>query len=241
VRADDCKALPDTLALVLWLLAQSAEPEPEPPPAALQQPVAAPAVAPRDPEVPPGQGPPPPPPPSPPSTTHFGAGLGGALALGVLPRAALQLQLLAVVRVPIFEGRIRAALLWPQTIAVAEGRVAMQSYDVALEVCPRWQVSNAPALELRGCVGPRFGLLRAASSGLVRNADNSELLVYAGASAEAALAVSESSWLQLAAGLGIALRRPRFVLDFETPQPSLPIEGPELWRGEFGLAFVQIL
>lgn len=242
VRADDCKALPDTLALVLWLLSQSAEPAPEPPPPPPAPPPAAPAVAPRDPEVPPGQGPPPPPPPSAPSTTHLGVGLGGALALGVLPRAALQLQLLAVLRVPVFEGRLRAAVLWPQTMGVAEGRVAMRSYEVALEICPHWQVSDEPALELRGCLGPRFGLLRATSTGFaVQNPSNTELLVYAAATAEAALAVSESSWLQFAAGLGIAFRRPRFVLNFESAQPPMPIDGPELWRGEIGLSFVQLL
>jgi hypothetical protein len=242
VRSDDCQALPDTLALVLWLLYQNAEPDPkpEPPPASLPPPPAA-AVVPLDTELPPGQRPAQPPPPEPATPVELGLGASAAVALGAMPRAALQLQLLAVLRVPILEFRIRAGLLWPQTIAVAEGRITMRTYDVALEACPTSHASETPRLDLRACLGPRLGLLHTASSGFaIQNASNTEPLFHVGATLEASLGITETSWLELATGLGIAVRRPRFVLNFATAQPPSRVAGPEVVRGEVGLNFIQI-
>jgi hypothetical protein len=243
VRADDCKALPDTLALVLWLLYQNAEPEPqpapEPPPPPPPQPTA--ATTPLDSELPPGQRPAQPPPPEPPTPVDFGLGASAAVALGAMPRAALQLQLLVVLRVPVLEFRIRAGLVWPQTIAVAEGQITMRSYDVALEACPTWHASETPRLDLRACVGPRLGVLYAASSGFaIQNPSNTELLFHAGAALEASLGVTATSWLEFATGLGIAVRRPRFVLNYASAQPPSRVAGPEVVRGEIGLNFIQM-
>jgi hypothetical protein len=241
VRTDDCNALPDTLALVLWLLYQNAEPEqpPEPQPPPSPQPRA--ATAPRDRELPPGQRPAPPPRPEPPTPLDVGFGASAGVALGALPHAALQLQLLAVLRVPILELRIRAGLLWPQTNTVAEGRIRMRNYDIALEGCPTWHASGSPRLDLRACLGPRFGVLYAESSGFaVQNTSNTELLVHIGTALEASLGLSDASWLELAAGVAVAVRRPRFVLNFATAQPPSRVAGPEVVRGEIGLSFVQI-
>jgi hypothetical protein len=243
VRSDDCTALPDTLALVLWLLYQNAEPEPqpalEPPPPLPPQPRA--ATTPLDTELPPGQRPAQPPPPEPGTPVEFGLGASGAVALGAMPRPALQLQLLVVLRVPILEFRIRAGLLWPQTIAVAEGHITMRNFDVALEACPTWHASETPRLDVRACAGPRLGVLYAESLGFaIQNTSNTELLFHAGAALEASLGVTDTSWLELAAGLGIAVRRPRFVLNFASAQPPSRVAGPEVVRGEIGLNFVQI-
>jgi hypothetical protein len=241
VRVADCAALPETLALVLWLLSQSAEPvaAPAPPPPSAAE------VAERDAELPRGQR-------SPPRQSQaqaqgrepgiaIGLGLGGGAAFGVLPRAALQLQLSAELRAALVGLRVRAALLWPQAQAIAEGSVSMSTYEIALEACPSWRVNAQPALELRACAGPRLGLLRSKSSGfLVHNADNIDLLVYAGASLEAALALGSTRWLALSTGLALALERPQFVLQFANTSRQRSLEGPALMRGDVSLGLLQM-
>ena len=230
VRPDDCEALPDTLALVLLLLSQSAEPEPAP--AALQLTAAEPML---DSEVPGRVRPTPPPPAGP----VIGLGIGAAGTFGALARAALELQLVAVLRTAALDWRVRAALLWPEELAIAEGRVTMRSYEVALEACPRWTLSQG--FEVRVCVGPRFGLVHAVSRGFaVQNTSASEFLLCASATPEAAVALTRSTWLALSAGLGVVLQRPRFVLEFAEPKPAVELAGPALVRAELGVALMQM-
>lgn len=232
VRADDCAALPDTLALVLLLLSQSAGPEPAPPPPMAAEPMV-------DSELPWQRRSMPVEPPA--GDPVFGLGVGAGAMLGTLGRAALQLQLVAALRTPILDGRVRAAVLWPQAFAVAEGRVTMASYELALEACPKWRAAEQPKIELRLRIGPRAGVIRAESRGfLVQNRTRNELLVYASVAPEAAVSLGPSTWLELGAGIALALQRPRFLLQFAEQKPDLELAGPAPVRGEFALTVVQM-
>jgi hypothetical protein len=234
IRAEDCDALPDTLALILELLSRSAvEPTGPPPTAAtdLQAPDTALELPPiLQPEA------------AIPSQAHaereWVGGVAGGVFFGALPRTAVVLQLLAALRVPFLDLRARATALWPQELAVAEGTVAMLGYELALEACPGWELGG---WALRLCVGPRLGIVRATSRGFaVRNRDASELSLYLGALPEVAFAIADSTWLQLSSGVAFALQRPKFVLNFQGPDPPLALDGPKVVRVEISLSVLQV-
>jgi hypothetical protein len=232
IRAQDCSALPETLALVLDFLSRSAPPEPDNPPDAppaiplVPQPIAADLTEPA------------PPPPHPSAENEWAVGLGMGAFFGALPQTAAALQLLAALRIPRIELRVHATVLWPQESSIAEGSVDMSAYELALEGCPTLQLEP---WALRLCFGPRFGIVRASSRGFaVRNRGPTEFSLYLGAVPEVAFAVTATTWLQLTAGIALALQRPKFVVQFQAPDPSLQLDGPSALRAEIGLNVVQI-
>jgi len=232
IRAQDCSALPETLALVLDFLSRSAPPEADTPPDTpppsppIPQPIAADTTEPS------------PPPPQPATEAQWALGLGIGAFFGALPKTATALQLLAALRIPQIELRVHATVLWPQERSIAEGSVDMSAYELAVEGCPTWQ---RDPWALRLCFGPRFGIVSAASRGFaVRNRDPTEFSLYLGALPEVAFAVTPTTWLQVTGGIALALQRPKFVVQFQGLDPSLQLDGPNALRAEIGLSLMQI-
>jgi hypothetical protein len=255
VRAGDCAALPDALALVLALLAREAEPQPSaaayPAPAvddALPgqprapvdlQPSAAAYPAPAVDDELPGQ---PRAVSEPPSDAASGVGALGAgvgVWLGALPAAALALQLQAATTGRTFSLRLRASLLWPQRQRIAEGVVRMADYELAAEVCTGFRFEDAPRLALRLCGGPRAGLLQVrADEFVVQNGRVSKFVLYLGLLPELGLALGPRTSLVLSGGAALALVRPQFAVVLEDREEALP--APRWLRAELGLTLTQI-
>ncbi|HTU58354.1 MAG TPA: hypothetical protein VMF89_07970, partial [Polyangiales bacterium] len=120
VRTDDCAALPDALGLVLALMTRDASPDPattapQPPTAAADnrpQPKAASTPSP-----------------------YLALGVGAGVVFGALPSGALSLQLQAATPGERISLRLKAGLLWPQELALAEGFIEMRSYELGLDLC----------------------------------------------------------------------------------------------------------
>lgn len=224
VRTDDCAALPDALGLVLALMTRDAPP---PPPAALPKPPPTAAAAPR--------------PPTPPAAAHLALGIGAGAVFGVLPSGALALQLQAAIPGERLSLRLKAGLLWPQEIALAEGFIEMRSYELGLDVCAGLPWPGWPRLWLRLCGGPRVALM--VGRGRDFNVDNlsaNEWAVYVGLAPELALRLATATWLQLGAGGALAAVRPRFQVGIDGGQQVVELKDPGLLRGELGLSLVQI-
>jgi hypothetical protein len=250
VRSRDCAALPGALALVLVLLAEETSAAAQrtletgsPPPAADSatpepglsqmaaeagdlQPAAAEVAA-----------------PSPVSELggSLALGAGAGVSFGALPKAAFALLLQVSSLTEPIAFRARAALLWPQELAVAEGYVLMQDYELALEACPGAQLGARPWLALRLCVGPRLGLFLARARDFnVQNARAAEFLMYLGVTPEASLALGSSTWLQLSAGAAISLVRPRMRVAFGDGTRWRELAALDWLRAELSLSLVQI-
>lgn len=228
VRSRDCAALPDALAWVLVLLAEEAGVQPPPPTAAVAQAVDSDAkptpVANQAPE----------------SKRAFALGAGAGVSFGVLPSAAFGLQLQGSLLSEPVALRARAAFLWPQELAVAEGYVRMQSYELALEACPGTQLGARPRIALRVCVGPRLGLLVARGRDFaIQNEHAAEFLLYFGVTPEASLALAGATWLQLSAGAAISLVRPRMGVAFDDGMRWMELSALHWLRAELMLSLVQ--
>jgi len=202
VRTDDCAALPDALGLVLALMTRDA-PQPQPassaaPPAPAEvqaPPLAAAAARPAKPQP----------------NAHVALGIAAGAVFGVLPSGALSLQLQAATPGERFSLRLKAGLLWPQEIALAEGFIEMRSYELGVDVCAGLPWPGWPRLRLRLCGGPRVA--RMVGRGREFNVDNlsaNEWAVYFGLAPELAVRLASATWLQLGAGAGLAVVRPRF-------------------------------
>lgn len=233
VRSRDCAALPDALALVLVLLAQEAGPGAVEPqltaaePAAQQEREPIPAPAPRAHGAT--------------SAGSLAVGVGAGVSFGVLPSAAFGLSLQASTLSEPVAFRVRASFLWPQELAVAEGRVLMRDYELALEACPGAQLDSRPRIALRLCVGPRLGLFHARGRDFdVQNERATEFLMYLGVTPEASLALAEGTWLQLSAGVAFALVRPRMGVAFDGGRRWRELSAPDWLRAELALSLVQI-
>jgi hypothetical protein len=229
LRARDCAALPDALALVLVLLAHESPPAqplpqvsaPLPPPAA-----ATPAHEARARSAPVGD---------------FSLGAGAGLMIGALPSAALALQLQAATLGVPLSLRARATLLWPQEQRIAEGYVQTNDYELALEACAGFSFRDAPRVTLRLCAGPRVGLMRVrARDFALRNDRTTEFLLYLGLMPELALALGPNTSLQLGIAAALALLRPRFGVGLDSGLRVSALSTPSWLRTELLLSLVQI-
>lgn len=233
IRANDCAALPDALALVLVLLAQQAELGPDSPPsaAALSPPSPEPAAAAERPAED----------PQPSVSGHLSLGAGAGLFIGALPSAALALQLQAATLAQPVQVRARATLLWPDEQRIAEGYVRMHDYELALEACVGSSFYAASWLSLRVCGGPRAGwmFVRARDFAL-RNDAATEFLLYLGVQPELGLALGPRTALQLGIAAALALIRPRFGVGLQSGERVSALASPSAIRAELSLTLVQI-
>lgn len=228
VRTDDCAALPDALGLVLALMTRDApQPPPRaapPAPAELQaQPLAASRLSTAQP------------------TAHVALGIASGAVFGVLPSGALALQLQAATPGDQLSLRLKAGLLWPQEIALAEGFIEMRSYELGLDACAGLQWPGWPRLWLRLCGGPRIALV--VGRGREFNVDNlsaNEWAVYLGLVPELAVRLATATRLQLGAGAALAVARPRFQVGIDGGRQVVELKDPGLLRGEVVLSLVQI-
>jgi hypothetical protein len=225
IRARDCPALPDAIALVLVLLArEAAATAPEQPPSAADGQRLTAAAKPE---------------PRPVDVIELGAGAG--VGFGALPASAFTLQLQATSRSEPVAFRARVAMLWPQQLGVEEGEVTMREYELAVEACSGPIVASSPRLALRLCAGPRVGVLHAAARNFrVQNHRADEFLMYFGVIPELSVALASSTWLQLGAGAAVALVRPQFKVGLDGGARSLSLDAAHWLRGELGLTLVQI-
>lgn len=240
VRSSDCAALPDALAWVLVLLAQDAASAPQPAAAAPStnqrqdmQAAAPPQLVAA--ESPDSRA------PMPASPGRFALGAGAGVWVGVLPSAAFALQLQAAVTIEPIAYRLRATVLWPQQLDIAEGSVLMRDYELAIEACPGLQLETQPRVELRVCAGPRLGLLYASARDFaLRNDEATQFLLYFGVAPEASLALGRNTWLQLSTGAAVGLMRPRIAVAFGDGQSRTVLPALRTLRAELMLSLLQI-
>jgi hypothetical protein len=231
VRTDDCAALPDALGLVLALMTRDAPPPAASPvpstpatPELRLQPMAAEAPRPATPQP----------------SAHLALGIGAGAVFGVLPSGALSLQLQAATPGERVSLRLKAGLLWPQEIALAEGFIELRSYELGLDVCAGLPWPGWPRLWLRLCGGPRVA--RMLGRGREFNVDNlsaNKWAVYFALAPELAVRLASATWLQLGAGAALAAVRPRFQVGIDGGRQVVELKDPGLLRGELGLSLVQ--
>ena len=237
VHANDCGAVPDAVALVLVLLSRSAGQAPPPPlpDSPPPQPLPAPAF---DPELPPALAPPEP-------EEDVPLRVRGSVVMsfvrGVLPSTAVGLGLDGELEFAPWALRLRAQLLWPQARQVAEGRVELFPFGLGIDGCLGSTLVGVPWLELRACAGPRVSLIHASGSRFrLQNRAPLEPALHLGGALEGAAKLAASTWIRLHFDGGVALLRPRFVVEVQGEAEPSEVAGPELLRGEVGLSVVQI-
>jgi hypothetical protein len=235
VRARDCVAVPDALALVLALLARQADPALQPMATAPGERKSQPArQAEQDMEPPAAKR-------EQSDSGSFSLGAGAGVFFGALPLTAVALQLQAATLGAPVSLRARATLLWPQEQGVAEGYVKMQDYELALEACAGFSFRDAPRLSLRLCGGPRAGLMvvRARDFAL-QNDQATEFLLYLGVLPEVSLALGPRTSLQLGVAGAAALIRPRFGVGLGSGARVSALSAPGAIRAELALSLIQI-
>jgi hypothetical protein len=244
VRAQDCSAVAEAVALVLVLLSRHAAAEPPPsaaeaqPPPAPAPPPPPPAAEPVSPAVPPDAPRPPTPEPSP---MRVHAAAGALLMLGMLPRAAFGLSLGAELVLGAPSLRLRAWLLLPQTENVAEGGVRFSAYELAFDACLGTRVADNPRFELQICAGPRAGIMHATGHGFeLENYQPVDPTLYLGIGPEANLGLTDWALLQLGVGAAIGLYRPRYVVSLQDSGVQLEVAEPSLVRMELQLSLLLI-
>jgi hypothetical protein len=159
---------------------------------------------------------------------------------GVLPHSALALQLRAATVWKPVSLRLAAAVLWPQTLQVAEGSIRWQSYELALEACSS-ALQPVSWLALRLCTGPRVGFMLARSQDFALQTKGAGVtLLYLGVGPEASFRLGPATWLQLGAGIAVALLRPQFFVGIDGGERVRVFDEPTLMRGELGLSLAEI-
>ena|GEM_PF-3077793 len=238
IRARDCAAVPDVLALVLALLARQASSDSQlraARNAARAQPAAVVEQAPAE------QLGPPPEQRTPSISGSVGLGAGVGMFFGALPSAAPALQLQAAT--PIGDPltlRARATLLWPQQQRIAEGSVNLQHYELALEACAGFSFRDT-RLSLRLCGGPRVGLMIVhARDFTLQNERATEFLMYLGVQPELGLALGPRTSLNLGVAIAAAVVRPRFGVALDSGTRVSTLSTPSTIRAELALTLVRI-
>ena len=248
VRAEDCSAISDAVALVLVLLSRHAAAESPPPAAAPTEtpppPAAEPTETPKAPVVAPAPPPPPKPPPPPPeaeSSIGWNIDAGALLMLGMLPDPAFGVSLGAELVLGVPSVRLRALLLFPQSRSVAEGSVKFSAYELALDACLGISVADAPRIGLRVCAGPRVGFAHAAGSGFaLENYQPTDPTLYLGLGPEANLGLTDWAALQLGVGVAAGILRPRYVLRLQDSGLQVEVADPGPVRAEVDLCLLLI-
>jgi hypothetical protein len=230
VHAADCAALPNAVAIVVVLLAQSAEPAAT---------------------LPPPDTPPEPRDRSPPKPAAFGAepepywraavGAGVGLALELLPASAASVHVRGELNLwDAAVAVLQAEVPLPQTLYIEEGAVSFAAYALSADLCAGSRDRGTSAITLRGCAGPAVALLQARGSGFrLDNRNEIKPMLAIAAHAEAAAAVAPYSRIVLQGGGGIAALRPRFLLH-HADRSLHPVHTPGLFYATLGVGFVQM-
>lgn len=239
VHAADCAALPNAVAIVVVLLAQSAEPA-----AASVRDAGAATPAPPDVSTTPRDQPPPKPAAfSAESEPYWRAavGAGVGLALELLPATAASVHVRGELNLwDAAVAVLQAEVPLPQTVYIEEGAVSFAAYALSADLCAGSRDRGTSAITLRGCAGPEVALLQARGSGFrLDNRNEIKPMLAIAARAEAAAAVAPYSRIVLQGGGGIAALRPRFLLHHADQSPR-PVHAPGLFYATLGVGFVQM-
>jgi hypothetical protein len=179
--------------------------------------------------------------PAPRTAANIGLGGGAGVFYGVLPSAALALQLQAAYVSGLFSLRVRGTLLWPQQQHIAEGNVRWHDYELSVEGCAGFPFSEAPRLVLRACAGPRGGIVHVSAHDFaLQNQAASKFLMYLGVMPELTLALGARTQLQLGAAASLGLVRPRFGIGLNNGAQLATFSTPGWLRGEVALSLLQI-
>jgi hypothetical protein len=168
-------------------------------------------------------------------------GVGAGFISGVLPSAALGLQLQAATPNAPLSMRARATLLWPQREAVQGGEIETRAYELSLELCAGVRLPAWERLALRLCAGPRMGIGDGRGRNFpVYNAHPVHLFGYLGLTPEIALRLAGATWLQLGGGVAICVVRPDFFLGIDSERRSVELSNPAILRSELAVSVLQV-
>jgi hypothetical protein len=229
VKATDCAALPRGFGDVIARMSYDATAQdtgrrllpPAPPRFQVQTSPPAEAAGPRD---------------------YIALGIGAGVVAGMLPSAALGLQLqAATVNYPI-SLRLKLGMLWPQRHIVPEGAVQAHAYDLSLEMCPSYRLPSWERLTLRICVGPDMGVVQAEGEGFAAATGSfTRPFLYFGLAPEVSLRLTGATWLHLGGGVALGIVRPHVLLGVDSERRSIDLPELSAVREQITAGIVQIL
>lgn len=176
------------------------------------------------------------------SSEHVALGVGAGVAVGLLPSAALGLQLQAATPNYPISLRLKLGMLWPQRYPVGTGAIEADSYDLTVEMCPSYRLASWDRLTLRICVGPRVGFERARGRDLADPTETrARAFLYFGLTPEVALRLAGATWLQLSGGLALGIIRPHLLIGVDRERRSIELPDSSTFRSELLASIVQVL
>ena len=168
-------------------------------------------------------------------------GVGAGVVSGMLPSAALGLQLQAATPNHPLSLRGRATLFWPQQQARQGGEIEARAYELSLDLCAGFRLPAWERLALRLCAGPRMGIGDARGRNFaVYNAHPVHLFGYVGVAPEVALRLASATWLQLGGGAALCVIRPDYFLGIDSERRSVELSTPARLRGELAVSLLQV-
>lgn len=176
------------------------------------------------------------------SSEHVALGVGAGVAFGLLPSAALGLQLQAATPNYPISLRLKLGMLWPQRYPVAIGAIEADSYDLTLEMCPSYRLPSWDRLTFRLCVGPRVGFERARGRDLSEPTETrTRAFLYFGLTPEISLRLAGATSLQLGGGLALGIIRPHLLIGVDRERRSIELPDASTFRTELLASIVQVL
>jgi hypothetical protein len=176
------------------------------------------------------------------SSEHVALGIGAGVVGGLLPSAALGLQLQAATPNYPVSLRVKLGMIWPQRHDVLRGAIEANSFDLTLEMCPSYRPGSWERLMLRICVGPRVGVAQARGRDFEEPTESlTRGFLYVGLSPEVSLRLTGSTWLQLGGGLALNVIRPHLLIGVDTERRSLELPNFDPLRREVTASIVQVL
>ena len=173
---------------------------------------------------------------------HVALGVGAGVAFGMLPSAALGLQLQAATPNYPVSLRLRLGMLLPQGYEVPAGTIRSDSYDLTLEMCPSYRLPQWQRLTLRICFGPRIGIKRAWGQDFNEPTERiARGFLYFGAAPEVVLRIAGSTYLVLGGGSALGVIRPRLLIGVDTERRSIELPGSSTVRHELTASVVGVL
>lgn len=173
---------------------------------------------------------------------HVALGVGAGIAFGLLPSAALGLQLQAATPNYPISLRFKLGMLWPQRYEVGTGAIEADSYDLTLEMCPSYRLPSWDRLTLRICAGPRVGFERARGRDLADPTETrARAILYFGLTPEISLRLAGATWLQLGGGLALGIIRPHLLIGVDRERRSIELPDASIFRRDIIASIVQIL
>jgi hypothetical protein len=176
------------------------------------------------------------------SSEHVALGIGAGAVGGLLPSAALGLQLQAATPNYPVSLRVKLGMIWPQRHDVLRGAIEANSFDLTLEMCPSYRLGGWERLVLRICIGPRAGVAQARGRDFEEPTESlTRAFLYVGLSPEVSLRLTGSTWLQLGGGLALNVIRPHLLIGVDTERRSIELPNFDSLRRELTASIVQVL